>query len=743
MVDLERGIPGYAPFDLPRPAELAGTEGWTYSQWEADFIATRERVAASLRIRDPYVVIARSAVRLFMESGPEQLHPKFERLEQPYVELLQALLLMNDLPTRLVPASPGSFVRLWPTIARNFHGYTRRQREKPNQTEAQRHAIRLAQLQTLHYRNLFSRQDCEATMQALLARIDTQSEQALGYRLSDFFRAAVRLSDLVMAQFNTYAEQVHNLLRAKNRQQAFSAIQFICECSPIAARAWRGREARFPKLEDMKDAGFQLSELGYPWALTIPSATIKGDFPPEIAEVFYRLSIRPGELKDLNPDHIYLDNPIWSRPYVRLANDDLFIPLPQLIFSFPFAIVEGLMANHAALKTAYEDARAAYLELAIVDLVGTGMPSAQVHRSVLWDDPESGKTWENDVVAVVGNFVFLFEAKSGGIADVARRGGILSLERNFKDLFVEPGEQAGRLQRYLDRHRDTAKLRLKPTGEAIDLHLDRPKVVFSFSVCFEHFAALTSAKSYLKGIGLITDEMMWSPVLSLGELQMIVRFLDSEVSLVHYLTRRSTLEQVLDFHADEQDLLSAYINNGLWIDPSALDGQKITFFKSDNAVRRPKIPRVDRTVVELHGVQLTPLWAAIVRELYKDKTQRHRFDIITTILNQMPPALGEIEKRVRRYRRGEPLKGEDVAFVKYLVGKKQFVVMAHLSKQLEDPSEFQDIGRNFAMSLSEGVEAVDCATFFFARQTKTSTFSMASFFRLIPPESAGAAAVIK
>jgi hypothetical protein len=50
------------------------------------------------------------------------------------------------------------------------------------------------------------------------------------------------------------------------------------------------------------------------------------------------------------------------------------------------------------------------------------------------------------VVALIGNTIFLFEAKSGRLDEVARRGGELSLLRNFEELFVEPGQQARRLE---------------------------------------------------------------------------------------------------------------------------------------------------------------------------------------------------------------------------------------------------------------------------------------------------------
>src|SRR5690606_27452969 len=175
-------------------------------------------------------------------------------------------------------------------------------------------------------------------------------------------------------------------------------------------------------------------------------ATLEEQFPAAIVDALYDLSLAPGELKDTNPEHIYLNNPIWKKPYIRLANGSLFAALPQLVFSFPFVIMEGLTVGHEKLEVAYEDARADHLEQAVAALLSTAMPSATIYRGVVWDDPNTGKTWENDVVALLGNFIFVFEAKSGRIKDAARRGGDLSLRKNFKELFVEPGEQGWRLQ---------------------------------------------------------------------------------------------------------------------------------------------------------------------------------------------------------------------------------------------------------------------------------------------------------
>ena len=207
----------------------------------------------------------------------------------------------------------------------------------------------------------------------------------------------------------------------------------------------------------------------------------------------------------------------------------LFLPLPNLFYGFPFRIFEQFFEGRPALEQAYSTARARFLEDMVKAHVATGMPSAKTYHRVMWRDDASGVLYENDVVAVIGNTVFLFEAKSGKLDDVARRGGELSLLRNFRELFVDPGEQASRPENYINTRGKDARLWIKDLEKTVHLDLDKPKVVHKFSICIEHFAALTSAKHNLKVLGAIKDENAWAPVLSLGELMLIWRYLDTEI----------------------------------------------------------------------------------------------------------------------------------------------------------------------------------------------------------------------
>ena len=69
---------------------------------------------------------------------------------------------------------------------------------------------------------------------------------------------------------------------------------------------------------------------------------------------------------------------------------------------------------------------------------------------------------------------------------------------------------------------------------------------------------------------------------------MISRYLDSEAAAQHYLTRRATLEDVLNFEGDQQDLLSLYLTNGFWFGDEILDTRVLRFFKPTHLFVSPR-----------------------------------------------------------------------------------------------------------------------------------------------------------
>lgn len=103
--------------------------------------------------------------------------------------------------------------------------------------------------------------------------------------------------------------------------------------------------------------------------------------------------------------------------------------------------------------------------------------------------------------------------------------------------------------------------------------------------------------------------------------------------------------------------------------------------------------------------------------------------LLNVILNQLPPALFDVERRIRRFRRGVPHKGEDMIVTKSPIGARTFVLGCYLAKTMPDPIEWQESGRGVvALFLEEG-RSVDCATLIFWRRSKETTHDGVSFYR--------------
>jgi hypothetical protein len=600
----------------------------------------------------------------------------------------------------------------------------------PDERESVIHKVRL---HTIYRRNAFLRSDCESVVSAILRRFDHLSEQQIGFRLSSMFESLISVYKKIEHRFNHFFDLMRKAHLSESEEEISEIISFYCSISLAAKRCWALCERSCRSLEGRRWVAFQLSELCNSWIYTLEKDDLRVEFGSIFLEFLEKLSIKQGELSALNPQHIFMNNPVWRRPFIALGDGRIFLGRPGLLYGFPFQIFEQFVLSNSILEKAYSEARSEYLEEVIFNYVSSAFPSGSVFRHVMWRDPVTNKEYENDVLAIIGNIIFLFEAKSGRLDDVAKRGGELSLLTNFKELFVEPGEQATRLESYLNSAGPSARLWLKGHEGSIALNLDRPKIVHKFTICFEHFDSLTSAKYYLKILGAVTDESAWAPVLSLGELMLIYRHLDTEISFFHYLTRRATFDDLVDFEGDELDILSLYLINGLCLDQEALRDRKLHFIEIDGIVKKEKTPRRNRKEFEVYGVPLSEYWKGVLREIYEDESFHHRFDALQTVLNQDPHSLAGIESQIRRWRKGGGgRKNGDILFSKFKIGNRVFVLGYYLLKHRIDGEEWVKRSRNIAWEGAVSLfEASDCVTFLRVKRSKDRAFDALSFHRFI------------
>lgn len=450
--------------------------------WRRIFNEALRSVRLFLSVHDPIGTLAKCVDVVAASAEPKKANPRWiidnppahHLIEQAELEFMQAVSLMQSSPPKSVPASPMSMHKFFPHLPKITASFARMQVSTyPNDPERER-VITQSRLYTIHHRNLFDRNECEYVVGAILNKMDRLAERELGAALSDVFQALIKIRDRIEEKLTLLLGHAHGARHAEDISAARGHIEFFCSISKTATRAWSLCAKRCVTLADYRFAAFQLSELCYGWGCTFDRDALEQEFGSAIFEIILRMALQSGDLATANPEHFLMNNPVWSRPFILRGTNEVSLPLPHLIYSFPFQIFEQLIAHSAALERAYFDARSEVLEESIRAHISTAMPSARTYHKVLWRD-DDGTLFENDVVAIVGNTIFLFEAKSGRLHDAARRGAELKLTRNFKDLFVEPARQAARLEQYLNEKGHNARLWIKDTCEPVRLDLDKPK----------------------------------------------------------------------------------------------------------------------------------------------------------------------------------------------------------------------------------------------------------------------------
>lgn len=714
-------MPGYGLSELPS----IGDRLENYPDPPEILLATSNELTAFMNCRDQKAFLARMGLHLLHELNKPLDQRRELAFEQAEAELLQTFALRGG-EGPAIPTSPKNFQRGMELARRNLGAFAANLSNKLEMTAEER-VVRKARILTLFYRNIFNSEDAKVIVPTLLSRMDQASQRKLGYKLSDLSRALFVIADLIASRIDQRLKWIRPFFEPNDCEAQIAELRTE---APMLDSLWRFAEDRFASAADRASAAFQVSEMGWAPIFTLSRDELQRSFGNAVTDAIFTLSLRFGDLANFNPEHIYLGSPIRSRPFVRLDDDTLFLPVVPLLFSFPFEIVEFLIGNDGELDEAYSKARTTYLEDATEQIVRQALPSAAVYPSVTWTDAGADKIWQNDVVAVLGNHIFLFEAKSGRLKPAARRGGLDSLRKNFRQLYIEPGEQAARLEQLLGTGPSAATLLQDKSGSPIPLDLSKPVIVHSFGICIEHLASITSNRHHFEELGLLKPSDPWSPILSIGDLHMISAFLDTEIAFFHYLTRRSTIEQVITFTGDEQDLLSVYLTNGFQIDAQALKGVQVIFGMADSPVRKPKVARIDRREPEAIGVRLPPTWKLIVAELYRSES-RHRFDMIEIILNMDPGALKGLEVRTRKWRAGAGK--SDLMMIRNAIGMRTFALVVSLSKEIFVSEEVWHMNaRDYARITYEQINATECLVILRSKKLPSLTFNAVSFFRMRP-----------
>ena len=350
-----------------------------------------------------------------------------------------------------------------------------------------------------------------------------------------------------------------------------------------------------------------------------------------IDSIFVNLSMRFGELGERNREYVFLDNPVWMKPFIEVDQSTYFSAVLGVMPHYLLRILESLIAGVPGLEEEYRSRRARYLEDELEKLFSDSFPSAKIYRGSIWDD-EHGTAGENDLTVIVDCVALVVEAKSGLISSPASRGAPERFRRTVRELIEEPAEQANRFISVMKRMQTPRTFQTKG-GSTNTIDATGIRYFVPLAVTLEQFGSVSNLKDLAES-GISTKSLSdLASVISLTDLMVIFEVLDLQSEKIHYLSRRREIDDHIRWEGDELDILAFYLENGFNIGDVEYTGkhafglmmyskQLDPYFESKAAgvfVARPELA-------------LTDWWKSVLQRLDLGKTE-HWLDMAILLLS--------------------------------------------------------------------------------------------------------------
>ena len=495
---------------------------------------------------------------------------------------------------------------------------------------------------------------------------ETIREHFAGVRGVDPVRlvdALLHLPEISMARLNDHRERVGCFYRETTYQGVASSYleAFPDEPDFDAEQLF---ELMGRKLHSMKAGLVYRSDMRLADCFTFTLDDVVGAYgqcvdQQAVKAVIEKLAFEFGDLAYQNKEWVILDNPVWRRPFIKIADETYFLALAGHIPHYVPGLLEGLVTEDGDLEQKYRDRKARYLEDEVEHLFRAGFPGGQVYRGSMWEDC-AGNKGENDLTMVLGPVAIVVEAKSGSLSPHAQRGAPKRIVDTVRQLIVEPADQAYRFIRVLEET-EGPKSFVTKSGAENTIDVSGVRYFLPLTVTMEQFGFVTNLRN-LVDAGISDRKVSeLAQVLSLTDLMVIFEVLDLQSEKVHYLFRRRELGARMRLHGYEMDVLAFYLDRGFNIGDVEFSGNSLVDLTLWSKTLDPYfVGQVFDVVVDKPGLRLTPWWTRMLQRLDSNLSE-HRLDAAIMLLNvpfddqkRLERQFAKLSDRARRKRSEEP-----------------------------------------------------------------------------------------
>jgi len=576
---------GLFKFDMPWKAlpieQRIEAVSSTGSAAAGEFTESFSELDSLIKSANPILLLVHMGLQLTSADGSSVEWESENPLLQHHVELLQALTLRHDwnsfgfqlidlekVEVTLKSVSQAFYLKRLADVSKDADNSKRTDRAVRESIRIQTQAVR-----NWGYPHHMRRLICE-----MLTPLDPKFISKLGIPGTAIVEWLFHFSDVFAGRLNLFEDARDQLLEAHSIEEALSVYSKHFFFDPELKTINQSVKEEPLSLEELQDALMSRTVLFLPIVSRFTPNDLVRFFPrpPDsslVLNLVKSLSLPFGSLGKSNPEHLFMNNPIWTKPFVALEDGSVLVTFPGFLISFALDIVESLMDDE--LMATYKKRRANYLEEKLQELFEKHIPTARVYRGSLWSDGTQTSPYENDLLVVTDSFAFVIESKSGKVAPTARRGGD-RLERAISDLLVDPTNQGKRFAEYLKNGPGTYEFETL-RGEINKVDVTAVRHFFCFNATFDDMSAVADHPE-LQRAGLIEQSIQLAPTILLADWLIIFEVLESPSYIVHYLKRRAELPGEVQYVGDELDLLYSYLQKGLNLPTSELQDSELIFW---------------------------------------------------------------------------------------------------------------------------------------------------------------------
>jgi hypothetical protein len=497
---------------------------------EAKYQETRDRLLNVLTTNDAVQILASLAHLFVLVKTPRRAKRNDDKeIEQHHLELAQALALTRPLaknpPAGRLADRVQQVIDL--LLTNGEAALLRRLAVMPSARGERRKAFLLEQMRahTQVIRGALYVDQTYRYLQLVLDRIDGSFLSLYGVTASTVVQVLRALIELIEGRLNALAARQARFFRKK--KPADVAGEFVGAFPEFGVSKddvlTRFTEAGIPP-DHLRHMLVELTCVMLAECFTLSDEDLSNVCPAgsdisAIRRVIDQWSLSFNDLAGQNLDHLYLNNPVWRKPFIHLEDGRVFWPTPNISLTFAFEMFELLINPHQVLSAAYHVARAEMLEKELGTLLTKQFPGGKVMQRLKWTDPAGSVVYENDAVVVIDRTILMFEAKSRRIADSALRGSPDRLPVEIQKIMVEPAEQSKRLMNSLSTDRRIHCFASKAGAVEIDSRaLD---TFVRINVSFEAIGDLSSRWPELVESQIISKDDVQISTMTLGELEIM------------------------------------------------------------------------------------------------------------------------------------------------------------------------------------------------------------------------------